>query len=142
MIFRLYPFGAPHIRAVKKEAKHYHMDWCVIQEPGPRFENLVACHLLKWCFFFQDTEARNMELRYFRDVDRREVDFVVTENNQPKLFVECKQSDKSVSRSLRYLKVRFPKVDAIQLYRGKGADRTDREGIRICPAHVFLSELV
>jgi len=23
-IFRIYPFGAPRIRAVKKEAKHYH----------------------------------------------------------------------------------------------------------------------
>ena len=142
MIFRLYPFGAPHIRAVKKEAKHYHIDWCVVPEPGPRFENLVACHLLKWCYFLQDTEARDMELRYFRDVDRREVDFVVTENSQPILFVECKQSDKSVSRSLRYLKARFPKVNAVQLYRGRGADRTDREGIRICSAHIFLSELV
>ena len=26
-IFRIYPFGAPSIRAVKKEAKHYHYDW-------------------------------------------------------------------------------------------------------------------
>lgn len=24
--FRVYPFGAPQIRAVRKEAKHYHMD--------------------------------------------------------------------------------------------------------------------
>jgi predicted AAA+ superfamily ATPase len=27
MLFRVYPFGALHIRAVKKESKHYHMDW-------------------------------------------------------------------------------------------------------------------
>ena len=52
MIFRIYPFGAPKIRAVKKEAKHYHLDWTVIKSKGIRFENLVACHLLKWCFFF------------------------------------------------------------------------------------------
>ena len=51
MIFRIYPFGAPKIRAVKKEAKHYHLDWTVISDMGLRFENLVACHLLKWCFF-------------------------------------------------------------------------------------------
>lgn len=142
MIFRLYPFGAPHIRAVKKEAKHYHMDWCVVSELGPRFENLVANHLLKWCYYLQDTEARDIELRYFRDVDRREVDFVVIEEGQPKLLVECKQSDKSISRSLRYMKIRFPEANAIQLFRGKGTDRTDRDGIRICPAHIFLSELV
>lgn len=141
-IFRIYPFGAPHIRAVKKEAKHYHLDWCVVSDPGARFENLAACHLLKWCFFLQDTQARDVELRYFRDVDRREVDFVVTENSRPMLFVECKHSDKSVSNSLRYLKVRFPQTAAVQLYRGDGQDRTDRDGIRICPAHRFFAELV
>lgn len=79
---------------------------------------------------------------FIRDVDRREVDFVVTEKNQPRLFVECKQRSKSVSRSLRYLKARFPGVDAVQLYRGQGPDQKDREGIRICPAHIFLSDLV
>jgi len=47
MIFRIYPFGAPGIRAVKKEAKHYHLDWTVVRDTGKRFENLVACHLLK-----------------------------------------------------------------------------------------------
>lgn len=142
MVFRLYPFGAPHIRAVKKEAKHYHMDWCVVPETGPRFENLVACHLLKWVFFMQDTQARDIELRYFRDVDRREVDFVVTEDGSPTLLVECKQSEKSVSRALRYLKIRFPEAAAVQVYRGEGHDRIDRDGIRICPAYRFLAELV
>ncbi len=142
MVFRLYPFGAPHIRAVKKEAKHYHMDWCVVPEPGPRFENMTACHLLKWCCFLQDSEGRDIELRYFRDVDRREVDFVVVENNRPVLLVECKQNDKTVSRSLRYLKLRFPEADAIQIYNNEGPDRIDREGIRICPAYRFLAELV
>ena len=142
MIFRLYPFGAPHIRAVKKEAKHYHLDWTVIPETGPRFENLVACHMLKWCYFLQDTEGREMELRYFRDVDRREVDFVITENGRPILLVECKQGEKNVSRSLRYLKKRFPDASAVQLYQGPGRDRIDREGIRVCPAHDFLGGLV
>ncbi|MBI9085991.1 MAG: ATP-binding protein [Desulfobacterales bacterium] len=141
-VFRIYPFGAPHIRAVKKEAKHYHVDWCLVPEPGPRFENLVACHLMKWCHFLQDTEAREVELRYFRDVDRREVDFVVTENGRPTLFVECKLNDKSISRSLRYLKIRFPEVRAVQVYQGDGPDRKDRDGILLCPAYRFLSELV
>ncbi len=142
MVFRLYPFGAPHIRAVKKEAKHYHLDWCVVPDAGARFENMAACHLLKWCYFLQDTEARDVELRYFRDVDRREVDFVVTENGRPILLVECKQSDKSISRSLHYLKIRFQEAAAVQIYRGNGPDRINREGIRVCPAHSLFSELV
>ena len=34
MIFRIYPFGASKIRAVKKEAKHYHLDWTVVKDTG------------------------------------------------------------------------------------------------------------
>ena len=71
MLFRIYPFGAPNIRAVKKEAKHYHFDWMLIEDEAARFENLVACHLLKWIHFQQDYNGLNMELRYFRDIDRR-----------------------------------------------------------------------
>ena len=62
MIFRVYLFGVPKIRVVKKEVKHYHLDGTVIPDMGFRFENLVACHLLKWCFFLQDTQGRDIEL--------------------------------------------------------------------------------
>src|SRR5262249_24285362 len=70
-LFRVAPFGAPRIRAVKKEQKHYHLDWTVVPGGAPRFENLVTAHLLKWTHFTQDVEGRDVELRYFRDVDGR-----------------------------------------------------------------------
>ena len=60
------------IRAVKKEQKHYHLDWAVVAGDAARFENLVAAHLLKWVHHQQDTLGREVELRYFRDVDGRE----------------------------------------------------------------------
>ena len=101
-VFRVPPFGAPRIRAVKKEQKHYHSDWSVVPDPGARFENLVAGHLLKWVHYVQDCEGRDLELRYFRDVDGREVDFVLTENRKPLLCVECKTSDSPIDRGLRY----------------------------------------
>ena len=142
MIFRIYPFGAPKIRAVKKEAKHYHLDWTVVSNMGSRFEDLVACHLLKWSFFLQDTEGREVELRYFRDVDRREVDFVLTEDGKPVLFAECKTSNKRVSSSLNYLKKRFPNVPAFQVTLDEDVDLLTKEGIRICSAHLFLKDFV
>jgi len=77
-ILRLSPFGAPRIRAVKKEQKHYHFKWTAVQDPPRRFENLVASHLLKWLHHEQDVQGRDLELRYFRDIDGREVDFAVT----------------------------------------------------------------
>jgi len=141
MIFRLYPFGASKIRAVKKEAKHYHYDWTLVQDAGKRFENLVACHLLKWCFFLQDTEGYDMELRYFRDIDRREVDFVVMRDSKPLYFIECKKSGREVNPALRYLKQRFPEVQALQVSLEDSTDLTTRDSIRLCPAHLFLNDL-
>jgi hypothetical protein len=141
MVFRIYPFGAPIIRAVKKEAKHYHMDWTVVSDAGARFENLVAFHLLKWVFFLQDTEGKNVELRYFRDVDKREVDFVVLEDNKPVHFIEAKTSSKAQSPSLRYLKRKFPSVTATQVTLDTEVDLMTKDGIRISSAHLFLRDL-
>lgn len=67
-----------------------HLDWTLPPTPGPAFENLVAIHLIKWVHFRQDTEGLDLELRYFRDVDGREVDFVVTDRRKPILIVEAK----------------------------------------------------
>ena len=53
--FRIPPFGAPRIRAVKKENKLYLWDWSQVPGDGPRFENLVACQLLKYCHHQEDT---------------------------------------------------------------------------------------
>ena len=141
-IFRLSPIGAPRIRAVKKEQKHYHWDWSVIHEPSLRFENLVAGHLLKWVHFEQDAKGRDLELRYFRDTDRREVDFVVVERRAPQLFVECKWGDTEVDRGLRYLKARFPKCEAWQISAAGTKDYVTPDDIRVAPAMQLLRGLV
>ena len=142
MIFRIYPFGSPSIRAVKKEAKHYHLDWTVVGDPGARFENLVACHLLKWCHYLQDTEGRDMELRYFRDIDRREVDFVIMEDGKALQFIECKASRRSRGRSLKYLKARFPQAAALQIDLTGQDDVLTKDDIRMLPATKLLGQLV
>lgn len=141
-IFRLPPFGAPRLRAVKQEQKHYHMDWSIVPDEGARFENLIAAHLLKWVHWRLDTEGRELELRYFRDVDGREVDFVIVERRKPMMLVEVKLSAGPVSPSLRYLKQRFPACDAYQLHlRGTRESVTD-ERIRLWSATRFLTTLL
>jgi len=141
-IFRLSPFGAPRIRAVKKEQKHYHMDWSLVPEDARRFENLVAAHLLKWVHWEQDARGRDVELRYFRDTDGREVDFVVVEGRNPLLMVECKWGDQEIDRGLRYLKARFPACDTWQVSAVGSKDYQSPEGIRVAPALTLLSRLV
>ncbi|MCM3876458.1 MAG: AAA family ATPase [Thermoanaerobaculia bacterium] len=141
-VFRLAPLGAPRIRAVKKEQKHYHFDWSVVPSDPARFENLAACHLLKWVHFEQDARGRDLELRYFRDVEGREVDFVVVEGREPRLLVECKWADTEVDRSLRYLKARFPDAEAWQISATGRKDFVSPEGIRVAPALKLLRSLI
>jgi predicted AAA+ superfamily ATPase len=142
VIFRIPPFGAPAIRAVKKEQKHYHYDWSQVPELSQRFENLVTAHLLKWVHYEQDTKGRDLELRYFRDVDGREVDFVVCEAGKPIRLIEVKWGDAEIVRGLRYLKTRFPAADAAQISATGKKDFLTPEGIRVRPAIPFLAELV
>ena len=141
MIFRIYPFGGPSIKAVKKGAKHYHLDWTVVSDPGARLENLVACHLLKWCHFLEDTEGRAMELRYYRDSSGREVDFVILEDGQPFMFVECKTSQGRRHRGLSYLKGKFPEVPAVLIDMQTQTDTISKDGIRFVNVTKFLGDL-
>ncbi|MCP3962881.1 MAG: ATP-binding protein [bacterium] len=141
-LFRLSPFGAPKIRAIKKAQKHYHFDWTLVSGPPARFENLVACHLLKWVHHQQDTQGRDLDLRYFRDTDGREVDFVVTEGMKPMWLVECKWADSPIDRGLKYLEARFPECEAWQISATGSKDYVTPEGIRVCAATEFLGSLV
>lgn len=141
-IFFVLPFGSPQVKAVRKARKHYHYDWSQVAQAPFRFENLVGAHLLKWAHYQEDTEGHRMELRYFRDIEGREVDFVVTRDDAPVLFVECKSSDRDVSPPLRYLKARFPDVAAWQLSASGSRDYVSREGIRVAPALTLLGTLV
>lgn len=141
-IFRLSPFGSPKIKAVKKEQKHYHYNWASIPDPGPRFENMIACHLLKWVDFQFDTEGRELELRYFRDVEKREVDFIVVEGKTPILAVECKLSEAAISPSLHYFKVKFPTVRAIQVLCDDVPSKIFPNKVELKSARDFLGELV
>ncbi len=115
--YRIPPFGAPKIRAVKKEQKLYLWDYSVIAETGPRLENMVANHLLKYCHFLEDTEGERMELRFLRDTDKREIDFVVLKNKKPIFAVECKTGDKNISPHIEYFKNRtdIPKFYQVHL---------------------------
>lgn len=141
-VFRLPPFGLPPVKATKKAQKHYHFDWSVVPDPASRFENLVASHLLKWVHHQQDTEGHDLDLRYFRAADGREVDFVVTDRLKPILLVESKLGDAPVGNGLYYLKSRFREARAWQISATGKKDYQTPEGIRVVPALELLKELI
>ncbi|MEA2626451.1 MAG: uncharacterized protein QOD06_2496, partial [Candidatus Binatota bacterium] len=129
--FRIAPFGASRIRAVKKERKLYLWDWSMVEEPGARFENLVASHLLKLCHFLEDTEGHRMELRFLRDTDGREVDFVVLRDRKPLFAVETKIGERGVSPAIRYFKARIAVPRWYQTHLGREDVLVD--GVRVLP---------
>jgi uncharacterized protein len=98
--------------------------------------------VLKWVHFEQDARGRDLELRYFRDTDGREVDFVVVDRRKPILLVEAKWADAEVDRGLRYLKTRFSECDAWQVSATGRKDFVSPEGIRVAPALDLLRTLV
>jgi predicted AAA+ superfamily ATPase len=137
--FRIPPFGAKRIRAVKKEQKLYLWDWSMVEEPGPRFENLVASQLLKYCHYHEDVNGFRMELRFLRDTDRREVDFVVLRDKKPLFAVECKTGEKSASAAARYFAERTPIPKFYQVHLGQRSFETGK--ITVLPFATFCRAL-
>ncbi len=142
MIYRLSPFGSPLIRAVKKEQKHYHYDWTLVQNMPARFENVIASHLLKWVHYQRDFFGEEMELRYFRDTDGREVDFCLTKNRVPQMFVECKWGDDSTSKHLHYLQKKFPDARYYQVSATGTKQFVNKNNVIHIPALLFLHNFV
>ena len=142
LMYRLSPFHSNKLRAVKKEQKHYHYNWAEVQDKGARFENLIAGHLLKWVHFQQDYEGKNIELHYFRDTDKREVDFIITENKKPIKAIECKLKAKNISPHLKYFKAKFPKVECLQVHLENKREYVSKEGIKFLTWNTFLKDLI
>lgn len=137
--FRVAPYGAPRVRAVKKERKLCLWDWSAVPNEGARFENLVASQLLKYCHLREDTEGYRMELRFLRDTARREVDFVVLQNRRPLFAVECKSGDREISRSVAYFAERTPIPVFHQVHRAE--KHYQRGKVTVIPHARFCAEL-
>ena len=135
VVFRVRPFAGSLARTLRKERKVYFWDWTEAAEGGPRFENLVAGHLLKLCHGMQDVEGRRLELRYVRDREKREVDFLLLEDGKPWLLVEAKSGSAPLDRSLAYFRDRLGVPHAIQV---NGAGKAGKGTV---PAARFLASL-
>jgi predicted AAA+ superfamily ATPase len=142
LTYRISPFGAERIKAVKKEQKLYFWDWSTVQESGARFENFMASQLLKYCHFLQDTEGYKMELRYLRDREKREVDFVVVKNKKPLFAVEAKLGEDSLLKQVAYFAERTDIPVFYQVHMGTKDYELLKGRIRVIPANIFCKEVL
>ena len=90
--FEIRPWSKNISRSLKKESKLYLWDWSEIKNPGTKFENISASHLLKACHYWTDMGEGTFELHYLKTKEKKEIDFLITKNGVPWLPVECKMS--------------------------------------------------
>ncbi|EKD72474.1 MAG: hypothetical protein ACD_45C00666G0002 [uncultured bacterium] len=97
--FSLKPYAKSLARAIKKESKLYLWDWSEIENKGARFENLIASHLLKYCDYLTDTGVGDFELRYLKNKEKQEIDFLILRDKKVFLAIEAKYADEQPSPS-------------------------------------------
>ncbi|MFH0920130.1 MAG: ATP-binding protein [Fibrobacterota bacterium] len=139
LCYRIPPWHHNIARALKQENKLYLWDWAEAAETGPRFENMIASHLLKLCHALTDAEGYDARLWYVRDKEKREVDFLVTVDGKPWFIAEAKVSDERKG-SLGYFSERL-KVPIAYLVSKDCGDAYESQGVVHANASVFLTAL-
>jgi hypothetical protein len=139
-VVRIRPFETSRVRTLRKMPKAYLWDWSEVPAPGPRFENLVAMHLLKLCHYLRDREGYDVDLHYVRDRVGREADFLVTAKGKPWFAAEAKLAETAIDPSLVYFRdrLRIPFVYQVVLHATRDVVE---DGVRCLPAAKFLSAL-
>ncbi len=139
--FRIYPYNTKVVRSIKKEPKLYLIDWSEIANESVKFENIIASHLLKFTDCMTEYEGYNIKLNYLRNVDKKEVDFLISSNGKPWFAVEAKLNETQPSPNLFYFRERLKIPFAFQVVKKKDIDFI-KNGVRVMSAEKFLSGLV
>jgi predicted AAA+ superfamily ATPase len=85
--------------------------------------------------------GQEKHLYYLRNKEGREVDFCITNNEDPALMVEVKWRDENVSPNFKIFKKSFPGVKMLQIVKELKKEKTFPDGIEIRSAHKWLSRL-
>ena len=139
VIFKVLPFHKNVARSNLKRPKYYFYDLARVQSEGARFENLVACSLLKECHFRQDCLGEEWQLYYVSKKGGGEIDFLITKNNLPQIVVEVKLSDSTRSKNFGLIKKDFPTIKKIQLVKNIEREKTFSDGTEIRAAENWLT---
>jgi hypothetical protein len=143
--FLVRPWFRNVAKALRKEPKWYLRDWSGCDDPGARAETFVACHLLKAVEGWEDLGLGDFELRYLRDKEKREVDFLVVRDRRPWFLVEVKLRDTTLSPALARFQSQVGAAHALQVVLELpyvDADCLSRKEPVVVPARTFLSQLL
>lgn len=142
--FTVRPWFNNVAKALRKEPKWFLRDWSGVSGDGARAETFVACHLLKAVETWTDLGFGSFELRYLRDKQKREVDFLVIRDRKPWFLVEVKLSETTLSSALAYFQAQIRAPHAFQAVMNLPFEPVDGFSVRrpvIVPARTLLSQL-
>ncbi len=145
IVFVVRPWSRNIARATLLQPKVYFYDTGLVQgDEGIRFENLVACHLLKNAQWNTDSLGQPTGLHYIRTKDDAEVDFCLSDESGPEPvlthLIECKTADANLHRALARFAAEHPKATSVQLVRDL-VQPQERGGVAVMPAAGWLGEL-
>jgi len=143
--FIVRPWRRNVTKALRKEPKWFLRDWSDIKDPGKRAETFCACHLLKAVEGWTDLGLGTFELRYVRDAQKREVDFIVIRDGEPWFLVEAKSGDVALSPHLEHFQKQTGASHAFQVSMNAdyvAADCFARHAPTVVPARTFFSQFL
>jgi len=143
LIFSITSWSKKITRAIQKERKVYMFDAPRIEDPGPRFENMIALELWRAVTNWNDLGHGQFSLHFIKNKEKQEVDFLIANNRKPFLLIEAKHSESTPTVPLRKFQSAL-NIPAVQLNEeGEGYRLLSNEGqsILIAPAYQWLSQL-
>jgi predicted AAA+ superfamily ATPase len=143
--FTIKPWHKNIKKSLIKQPKIFLWDWTMCNDIGARNENLIASHLLKAVHFWTDYGFGDYDLFFIRDKMKREVNFLVTKDNEPWFILEVKTSDNQLSPNLAFFQEQTKAEHAFQV--SIDAPYIDKDCFAYnvpvkVPAKTFLSQLV
>lgn len=140
ILFVVTPYSRNIARSLLKAPKVYFYDTGFVKDdPGERFENAIACALVKRLHFLEDTTGEKCALHYIRDKEKREVDFLTIRDGVAEFVIETKVSQPDIAH-LRHFRSFLGKTKPILLLKDIKRE-LHLEGVQIKKASSWLQTL-
>jgi len=130
LVFSILPWSRQIAKAIKREPKVYFYDWTMVSDSGKRLENMVAVSLLRLVCRWNELGLGDFDLRYVRNQQGKEVDFLIVKDQKPFSLLEAKDSELNPSHSGTY----FQKRLQVPYYQLVG----NFDGLETWPNHQFI----
>lgn len=142
VVFKVPPYHRNLTDALKKKSKYYFYDTAQLyEEKGQRLENLVACSLLKENQFQEDCLGQEKGLFFIQNNNKKEIDFLVTKNEEPSIMIEVKSKGENLSSNFQTFSPYFKNIQKVQIVKDLRKERDFADGTQLRRASEWLSRM-